>query len=203
VTISGLLGKMNGRTPLFVTVAGTLISDVGVWREANGYQHVEHGRVSPIAKHTFHEGEDPTENRVHEPWWVADPTMLQRERANMALAFPGFTEGTTAGAPSWKGEIDTGRGRFTVEVVHREDHGLPMIEVLKPKRLERPSGRRLVGAPHRYLSGKICVAEARDWDPAVHDAVVPVGWAAHWLAAYTIWRTNLRWPWAGVEVEAV
>jgi hypothetical protein len=203
VTVSDLLTKLNGRTPRFVTISGLVVGSANVTKESNGYLHVEHGRVTPIMKHTFHGGDDPVSPDDVEPWWLSTPWAIALERSNVAFAFPGFVDVAIAGVPGWVGQIDTGHGKFQIEVLHRPDHGLPMIEVLKPARLERPRGRRMVSSPHRYRSGLLCVADTIDWKPAEHDAVVAIAWAAHWLAAYTLWRANLQWPWAGVDVQAV
>jgi hypothetical protein len=202
MTISALLSKLGSRTPIFVTVNGLIVGGADVAQDGNAYHHAAHGRVTPVAKHTFHDGDDPVPHDAQDPWWEQEPQGVEAERTNMALAFPEFTEIEKAGRSGWSGTIDTGRGKFLIEVLHRHDHGLPAIEVLRPRRLERSAGRRMIPAPHLYTSGKICVARTEDWDPTRHDAVTAIAWAAHWLAAYTQWRVALRWPTAGAQVEA-
>ena len=202
MTIASLLSKLGRRTPLFVTVAGQVIGAADVVKADGEFRHPNHGRVTSVAKHAFHDGDDPIPTEVVNAWWINDPSALEIERNNMALAFPGFTEVTTDGRPGWTGEIDTGRGKRWIELVHRRDHGLPSVEVLSARRLERRAGRRFVRSPHLFTSGKLCVAYADDWNADEHDAVTVVAWAAHWLAAYSEWRFTSKWPSEGAAVEA-
>ena len=202
MTISALLSKLGARTPRFVTVNGRIVGNTDVTRHTNGYHHPQHGAVTPVPRHTFHGGEDPTDMRDPRPWWDHRPEALDSERENMARAFPDFIEMTKEGRPGWTGTIDTGRGKFVVQVVHRSDKSSPSISVVRPSTLARRAGGRMVTAPHRYASGHLCVADQGDWDPARHDAVTAVAWAAHWLAAYTEWRITFRWPAKGAPDEA-
>jgi hypothetical protein len=180
--------------PRYVTVDGLLVTD-GVVKTSTGYTHASHGRVTAMVPHTFHDGlEEPVAERAA-PWWKEEPALLEGEVAHMADAFPGFRVTSANGRPGWEGTINTGRGRFDVRLVHRPDHSIPRIEVVKPRRLERNAGRRTQRAPHVFDSGALCVASVQDWDPSRHDAVTAVAWTAHWLAVYSVWRTSgEKWP---------
>ncbi len=122
----------------------------------------------------------------------------------MTLAFPAFVYVPTDGhlAPCWIGDLDTGRGRFTVGIILRRDRGLPGVAVLSRKRLGAQRGRTWERSPHLYNSGNLCVADQADYDPEVHTAATAAGWAAHWLAAYTEWVFTKKWPSDGVAVSA-
>lgn len=121
----------------------------------------------------------------------------------MSRSFPGleYTEGTAAVGPRWTGKIDTGRGKFTLEVERRADRSLPMLRVIGPK-LGALSSGRWVPSLHLYTSGNLCVADRSDWDPEQHDAATAVAWGAHWLAAYTERRMSRRWPADGTYAHA-
>lgn len=202
MTVSALLSKLGGRTPRFVTINGVVVSGAIAAPNGNGHVHPVHGHVTPVAPHTFHGGDDPPATTPTTAWWDTEPAAAAAERAAMSTSFPAFTEVERDGRRGWTGPLDTGHGKFLVEILHWPDKSLPTIEVLRPRRLERPAGRRMVRSPHLYDSGLICVADRADWHPDRHDAVTVVAWAAHWLAAYTEWRITLRWPAEGTPGAA-
>ncbi len=209
MTIASLLSKLNNRAPRFVTIKGQVIGDTGVVKVGSEFRHPEHGSVTAIQKHVFHDDQDDAISNLdgeisgidEKSWWVSDPASLNNEQINMARSFPDFVQIDNNGRVAWSGVIDTGRGKFTIVVTHRNDHGLPSIDVVSPKTLGRAAGKKFVKPPHLYTSGKICVAAKEDWNPSTNDAVTVVAWAAHWLAAYTEWRFSMRWPVSGLDVD--
>lgn len=202
MTLPALLSKVSRRTPRFVTVDGRIVAGNEVTATSSGHNHPQHGRVIPVRRHTNHGGRPPDEVRAR-PWWERSSERLGDERRAMAKAFPAFTLHHVGGPPIWCGEINTGRGRFAVMIVHRPDHGLPHVVPLHPALFRRGEGRRSRKSPHLYLNGNLCVARQEDWDPKHNDATTVVGWAAHWLAAFTEWRITRRWPCEGVEVDVL
>ncbi len=202
MSLPSLLSRMSRRTPRFVTVNGRVVSgEDSIVATATGYQHREHGPVTPVRRHTNHGGKPPDEID-QTPWWDQNPTILDDERETMARAFPGFIASEVDGRPAWRGEIDTGRGKFAVTVVHRPDRGLPNVIPVKPGVFRRHEGRHTRFSPHLYLNGNLCVASQDDWDPDRDDATTVIAWTAHWLAAFTEWRFTGRWPCDGVEFDA-
>lgn len=159
--------------------------------------------LAPVKPHTFHGGDDHVDAGAPAAWWEA-PGVMANERAAVSAAFPGFVDISEAGEPPlFAGEIDTGFGTFTVAIVHRRDHGLPMVVPLDGKRRERREGRRTRPSPHLYTSGRLCVAEEADWDPAVDTAATVIAWAAHWHAQYVVWwLTSREWPSEGYNPNA-
>lgn len=202
MTLPALISKMSGRIPRFVAVDGQVVSGTSVISTANGYHHPEQGQVTPIVRHANHGGKTPDEYR-RRPWWHEERARVEDEMMVMASAFPGFELVGAAGAPAWRGVLNTGRGRFEVTVVHRADHGLPHVVPNRPSLFRRSEAGRTRRSPHLYDNGNLCVAGQDDWDPVSHDASVVVGWAAHWLASFTEWRiTGRGWPCSGVDVDA-
>jgi hypothetical protein len=194
-----LANLVLSRKPRYVTIAGLLVTD-GVVATDAGFTHASFGRVTQVEPHDFHGGPEAIEPEAIEPeaagpWWETAPDLLASERVHMAEAFPGFQFVDLDGKPGWEGTINSGRGLFEVRLTHRGDHSIPRIEVIRPHRLERRAGRHMQRAPHLFNSGAVCVARAEDWDAERHDAVTAVGWAAHWLAAYSVWRVSgEKWP---------
>lgn len=204
MTMPALLSRYGMNDVRFVTANGQIIFD-GVTRAADGaFTHPTHGTVTAVAKHTFHGGVAQSDAGAddEQPWWH-DEAAIGRHVAAMREAFPQFTyvPASDGGTPCWWGELDTGRGRFTVAVLLRRDRGLPFISVLG-RRLGAQSGRRWDRPPHVYLSGDICVASSDEWLPDDHTAATATAWAAHWLAAYTEWRFRRQWPAEGVHAVA-
>lgn len=189
-----LASLVLSKKPRFVTVDGLLVTE-GVVAVGSGFAHPNHGPVTVIEPHTFHDGPEPPVSEAPGPWWATDPDRFVAEVAHMAEAFPTFRLTSEGGRPGWEGSINTGRGRFDIRVLHRPDHSIPRIDVVRPQRLERKAGRRMESAPHLFTSGALCVATVEDWDPSRHDAVTAFAWAAHWLAVYSLWRvTGEKWP---------
>lgn len=182
---------------------GQIVFD-GVTATSSGSVHATHGPVTPVDSHTFHGGIDspPDSSTDHSLWWE-DSERLNRHRLAMGVSFPDWSYLPAASnrGPSWTGIVNTGRGRFLVAIDTRRDGGLPTVRVLGPK-LGVNAGKRWVPSPHLYLSGNLCVAEQSDWDPARHTVATVVGWAAHWLAAYTEWRMSRIWPVEGTHKHA-
>lgn len=200
MTIAALLRHHGVSVPRYVTVDGQIVFD-HVTKSAAKSFHPVHGAVTPVAKHTFHGGETPSEDSdlPASPWWD-NAVELDRHRAAMEKSFPNWVylaAGESTG-PSWGGTIDTGRGKFLVAVYPRRDEGLPRVVVLGPK-LGVNAGRGWVPSPHLYLDGSLCVAAAEDWNSQEHTVATVVAWAAHWLAAYTEWRMSRRWPVEGSQ----
>lgn len=193
MTIAALLSAHGIRASRYVTADGRTIFD-NVTATLNGFIHPVHGSVTKVAPHTFHDGPAPTDDAA-EDWWH-DPALVAPHVAAMGRAFPSFRFIPAEGgkAPTWTGTLNTGRGRFEVDVTLRHDRGLPFVRILNRKRLGKHAGRHFRRPPHIYLSGAPCIADQSDWDPAEHTAATATAWLAHWLAAYTEWLFFDRWP---------
>ena len=205
MTMPALLSHYGMGDARFVTAGGRIIFDQ-VTRLADGvFTHPTHGLVTAVAKHTFHGGEADSDAAAGEvPAWWEDEDAINSHVVAMSQAFPQFTyvPASDGGVPCWWGELDTGRGRFTIAILLRRDRGLPFVSVLGHGRLGAQSGRRWERPPHIYLNGDICVASREEWHPDEHTAATATAWAAHWLAAYTEWRFTRRWPAEGVHAVA-
>ncbi len=118
------------------------------------------------------------------------------------MAFPSFQLDRDNGSYTWQGVLDTGHGRYRIEVVGNRTGGMPFIRSLQPRRLGRNEGARWRPSPHLYTSGGLCVAETTDWIPGQHTTATAIAWAAHWLAAYTVWRIGGPWPTEGYRPRA-
>lgn len=203
MSMPALLSQFGLDTQRFVTADGRVIFE-GVTSTAGGYSHPEHGSVSAMISHGFHgNGPEPTDETAPAQWWE-DETQLQRHRDALATAFPGFRPLEYEGEhpPMWFGDIDTGRGKFTVAIALRHDRGLPFVRVIKGPKLGIPTGRSWIPSPHLYLNGNLCIADQSDWDPGLHTVATAVAWTAHWLAAFTEWRITRRWPVEGFQQNA-
>lgn len=202
MTIAALLGHFGISVPRYVTMDGQIVFD-GVTAVGGGaYTHATHGSVTPVINHTFHGGAEATDDGSvsTDPWWD-DEAQIVRHIEAMEACFPGFTYLPANGdlAPCWMGEINTGRGRFSIGVVLRRDRGLPFVRVMGGPRLGVNTGRSWRPSPHLYLNGNLCVAGTGDWNADEHTAATVTAWAAHWLAAFTEWRITRRWPVDGVR----
>lgn len=200
MSMPALLSHFGINTARFVTSAGEIVFD-GVTKTVDGFTHATLGAVTPVAKHTFHGGEDEPHDSPAGPavWWN-DGVQLARHIDAMQTAFPDFVyvPPDDDSGPFWAGVIDTGRGKFDVGIFPRRDQELPRVTVLN-RRLGAQAGRKWQDSPHLYLNGSLCVADRQDWDPAEHTVATVTAWAAHWLAAYTEWRMSRRWPAEGVH----
>lgn len=200
MSIPSLLHHHGIDVPRYVTVNGQIVFD-DVQATSVGFTHKALGAVAPVANHTFHGGEEASDNASEsiEAWWEGE-TGVQRHIAAMEEAFPGFIyiAAHDGLGPCWGGELDTGRGRFKVLIMTRNDEGLPRVTVVGP-RLGVHAGRRWIASPHLYLNGNLCLADESEWDPETHTVATVTAWAAHWLAAYTEWRMTRRWPTEGVQ----
>lgn len=205
MTIATLLGHFGIHVPRYVTMDGQIVFDGVTATGGGGFTHTTHGSVTPVANHTFHGGEDEPDDVPDGPtnWWDSKQEMARHIEA-MEKFFPKFAY-IPAGddlSPCWIGDIDTGRGKFTVGIVLRRDKGLPTVKVLGGPRLGVNAGRQWKPSPHLYLNGNLCVADRNDWNPDEHTVATVTAWAAHWLAAFTEWRITRRWPVEGVQSSA-
>ncbi len=200
MSIAALLHHHGVDVPRYVTVNGQIVFD-DVQVSPSGYTHSSLGAVAPVQNHTFHGGDEASDNADHEgtPWW-SDEARLQRHISAMEQSFPGFiyVAASDGLGPCWGGELNTGRGKFKVLIMTRRDEGLPRVMVVGPK-LGVPSGKSWIPSPHLYLNGNLCVADEGDWNPEEHTIATVTAWAAHWLAAYTEWRMTRHWPAEGVQ----
>ena len=169
--------------------------------------------VTPVAPHTFHGGPDPEHPpgpRSHdEPsrqdgsaWWNMFPAQFEADRAAVREAFPSFRLNRDNSSYTWRGVVDTGRGRYCINVVGNRTGGMPFMRPLQPRRLGRQEGGRWRPSPHLYTSGGLCIADTTDWIPEQHTTATAIAWAAHWLAAYTDWRLGGPWPTDGYRPYA-
>lgn len=203
MSMPAFLSHFGIDTVRYVTSSGEVVFD-GVTAGGGGYTHAIHGLVTPVAKHTFHGGEDEPDDAPTQTVWWESPGALDWHVVAMQEAFPNFLyiPGSEGLAPCWAGEINTGRGRFNVGVVLRWDRGLPIVRLINGPKLGIHAGRTWIPSPHLYLNGNLCVADRTDWDMESHTAATATAWAAHWLAAYTEWRITRRWPVEGVTAVA-
>lgn len=201
MSMATLLSHFGLNAERYVTTSGQVVFG-GVTKSAVGMTHATYGTVTTVSNHTFHGGDDPVDGGAN-PWWTDDVKAVRHIIA-MKQAFPTFqyVRGDDGNPPCWVGDINTGRGVFTIGVLLRRDEGLPFVSVLSKQPLGRSAGRRFLRSPHLYDSGSLCIADQSDWNPAVHTAATATAWAAHWLAAFTEWRITLKWPVDGVHVAA-
>ena len=201
MTMATLLSHFGLSAERYVTTSGQVVFG-GVTKSAVGLTHPAYGAVTPVSNHTFHGGDDPVDDGADD-WWTDDVKVVTHI-VSMKQAFPQFQylPGDDDTAPCWVGDIDTGRGAFTIGVFLRRDEGLPFVSVLSKQPLGRAAGKRFIRSPHLYDSGSLCIADQSDWDQNVHTAATATAWAAHWLAAFTEWRITLKWPVDGVHVVA-
>jgi hypothetical protein len=187
MSIATLFRHVDIDVPRYVTVNGTVVTDPGL---APGGLSVE--------PHRFHGGVEPkiAGSDLTSAWWNQDVKRRQADEAAMQKYFPGVALHAEDGEYLWFGTIDSGRGTFKVGVAPRIDGSLPIVISLN-RTLARNEGGRQRWSPHLYDSGSLCVAAFSDWDPARHTTATAVGWAAHWFAAYTIWRMSGEWPTEG------
>ncbi|MDQ4114643.1 MAG: hypothetical protein M3306_26645 [Actinomycetota bacterium] len=210
MSMASLLGCFGLNTLRYITSTGEVIFDgvtpsLAVAGGAVTYTHKTHGTVMPVEPHSFHGGEERQDSIDNATWWSTNQDELQRHIDAMATFFPGFIHvpATADLAPTWLGQINTGRGTFEIAIMLRRDRGLPAVVPIGKKKFGRSVNGRWVQSPHLYLSGNLCVAGGDDWNPDVHTAATATGWAAHWLAAYTEWFiTGRGWPVEGVAQSA-
>lgn len=153
-----------------------------------------------IAPHTFHGGAEPfadAPSATEQGLWWSTEGATERDRSEMKAYFPSFQELPSAAdlPPAWFGTIVTDLGaRFPILVQHREDHSLPVVIPMSPRRRGKNVGRRWIASPHLYLNGNLCVADVEDWDADRDSIATVVGWAAHWHTCYQAWLFTGRWP---------
>ncbi len=201
MTMAALLSHFGIADRRFVTAEGLVLFDGVSGSSSFGFTHPAHGTVTPMPRHTFHgEVEEPSGSSGSR-WWD-EAGEVERHESNVRAAFPRFARSDREGRPPvWTGAIDTGRGRFVIEVATREDRGLPFVRVLGGPPLGMARAGRWVRAPHLYLNGNLCVADQSDWDEGTDTVATAILWAAHWLAAYTEWRIINRWPVEGSHAD--
>jgi len=191
MTLPSLLRRVGLDVPRGVSVDGRLITGRAALAALAA------GTATCMSPHAFHGGDDPPSTNTPFAWW-RDADARAADCAAVARAFPGFTLDEADGEFTWRGTLDTGRGRFVIDVVADAAGSLPRIIPVSPRVLGRNEGRRgFRPSPHLYTSGHLCVANATDWDAANHTTATAIAWAAHWFAAYTDWRLGGRWPTEG------
>ena len=198
MTLPSLLRRVGLDVPRGVTVDGRLITG----RAAAAA--LAAGTATSMSPHTFHGGGggDSPATSTPSAWWH-DADARAADCCAVARAFPGFTLDDTDGEFTWRGTLDTGCGRFVIDVVADAAGGLPRIVPVSPRVLGRNEGRRgFRPSPHLYTNGHLCVADSTDWDAANHTTATAITWAAHWFAAYTDWRLGGRWPTEGYRYRA-
>ncbi|WP_071606298.1 hypothetical protein [Luteipulveratus halotolerans] len=204
MSIATLLGHFGIDVPRYIAMDGQVVIDGVTQESGGGYIHATHRSVTPVATHTFHGGEEePLDVEADSaPWWQ-NSEAIGRHVGAMKHAFPGFAFMPPSDGlpPCWIGDINTGRGTFTIGVFLRYDEGLPIVKVLKGGRLGVNAGKGWVPSEHLYLNGNLCIADRSDWKSA-HTAATATAWAAHWLAAFTEWRITRRWPVEGFQPRA-
>lgn len=185
MTIPTLLRRVSIATPRYVTVDGQVVLSEGAPQQSPAYA---------VRPHKFHDGPEPeTPGDGLDAWWKNDDEW-DADRNDMARWFPQFVPMDEGGDRFYLGQVDSGRGRFSLAVLPWPDKSIPRIAVLQPKTLGRSAGKDFIKPPHLYLSGALCLADKDDWKSGYSTAVA-VGWAAHWLACYTEWRMNGGvWP---------
>src|SRR5450759_1014768 len=190
MTLPSLLRHVGVHIPRGVTVDGRVLT--GHAAVAAVAAHT----ATAVVPHTFHGGDDPLAAPAPRAAWWDNAAGREADKAAVHASFPGFVLDDNEGGYVWHGAIDTGRGRFRIEVVGCRGNGLPHIVPVLPRALGRPEGRRgFRNAEHLYTSGNLCVADTSDWDPQVHTTATAIAWAAHWFAAYTGWRiAGGPWP---------
>lgn len=205
MSMPALLRQFGIDTQRFVTADGRVIFDGVTPTSTGGFAHAEHGSVSSMSSHTFHgDAPEPEDSPGDAQWW-ADPEELRRHVDALATAFPGFLQheaDDSSMPPIWFGDIDTGRGKFTVMVAARRDRGLPFVAVLRGGKLGVSVNGRWRRSPHLFDNGNLCIADQSDWDPETHTIATAVAWTAHWLAAFTEWRIRRVWPVEGFHPQA-
>jgi hypothetical protein len=160
----------------------------------------------PVTAHTFHGGDDPSDEvGDSEARWWDEPGLLSRDIEEMSEHFPQFRliwpDSSTP--PIWVGVIDLGLGaNYEIAIFHRMDHGLPAVRPVTPQKRGRQYGRVWVKSPHLYTSGNLCVADGSDWNSSRDTTVTVVAWAAHWHACYQEWFFTGTWPIESYEAEA-
>jgi len=194
MTIVSLLSHLGVHVPRGVSVDGRILTLSQA--AATGTP------VHALAPHTFHGGPDPETDEAAVSWWEASPEAKEADVLAMGSAFPGFVLLDERGSYDWIGRINTGRGRFTLLVRGNAARGIPTVRPVQPSHLGRNVNGLFRPSDHLFLSGSLCLATEKEWDPDVHNTVTAVGWAAHWFAAYTEWRISGIWPTPGYHPHA-
>jgi hypothetical protein len=198
MSLNSLLRHVGIHVPRGVTVDGRIV--LGAPTIGSG--------VTALEPHTSHGGPDPESRagpgerqqaRNDQPWWDLDPARREADKSTVLTAFPSFMLDDSDGGYTWKGIIDTAHGRYRIDVIGNPVVGMPFIWPRHPRRLGRQESGRWRPPPHLYKSGRLCVAETSDWIPERHTTATAIAWAAHWLAAYTVWRTGSPWPTEGFQ----
>lgn len=198
MTVTSLLGHVGVHVPRGVTIDGRIVLGTPVVGRA----------VTALEPHTFHAGPGPEFPSEPYPsaeppqpdddaWWNLAPSRLEADQAAVRAAFPSFQLIRDNGSHTWQGVLDTGHGRYRIDVAGNRTGGMPFIWPVQPRRLGRHEGARWRPSPHLYTNGGLCVAETTDWIPERHTTATAIAWAAHWLAAYTVWRIGGPWPTEG------
>lgn len=88
--------------------------------------------------------------------------------------------------------LQTSRRIYTLSTEFPDSYpnSMPDVFVRKPA---------LEHSPHQFSNGQICYMYTTFWNPGRHDLCFVIARAAKWLAKYEVFRTNGRWPGAGID----
>jgi hypothetical protein len=196
MTLPSLFRKVGINVPRGVTVGGAVVLGSSRIQSASAAS-----AITAMQPHRFHGGNDPAPSRSNKAsaWWIQSPDEKQRDISDMRKRFANVTITDTDEELAYGVSFDTGRGKYGALILPQVNKSIPSVFMTHPKRLGRNEGRNFRLAPHLYLSGALCVADASDWDGKGFGTSVAAAWTAHWLACYTVWRMNGVWPAEGYE----
>jgi hypothetical protein len=119
-------------------------------------------------------------------WYEDNPRRLLIEKRALEQSFPQFYFFRSGSALGVRGYLSTSRGGFySLEILYPSSfpYGAPEVYVLSPS---------ISDALHKFDGNQICV-HYNEWRPQ-YTITVMIGWAAHWLHSYEIWKSTGRWP---------
>ena len=119
-------------------------------------------------------------------WYESSPRRLLIEKKALEHSFPQFHFIRHEYQLGVKGYLTTrGGGYYSIEIWYPFDYpyDAPSVYVVSPS---------IMDAPHKFGSNQICV-HYNEWRSQYTIAVI-IGWAAHWLHAYEIWKDTKKWP---------
>jgi ubiquitin-protein ligase len=119
-------------------------------------------------------------------WYENNPRRLLIEKKALEQSFPQFQFFKYGSELGVRGYLSTSRGgSYSLEIWYPNGfpNEAPRAYVLSPPILD---------APHKFGTSQICV-HYNEWRPQYTVAVM-IGWAAHWLHSYEIWKSTGRWP---------
>lgn len=88
--------------------------------------------------------------------------------------------------------LQTTRRLYTLAVSFPDAYpnSMPKVFVRKPT---------LEHSPHQYPDDQICYLHPRMWNPGRHDLTFVIQRTAKWLSKYEVYRSQGRWPGAGID----